>query len=118
MTASFHWAVPGARCVCIDDDWFAVERGGYAVPTRQPMIGEVLTVRSARRGSPDSDIVSVGEIYLDFWEIPVQQRDGPLSAIVHWLASQFRPLVEEETDISVFASMLGGAPAAPETVQA
>jgi hypothetical protein len=110
MSGSCHWAAPGVRCVCIDDDWAELSRGGFAIPVRVPMQGEVLTVREARPPAPDATFGDPKAIYLDFWEIPILQNDGPLSGTIRWLATQFEPLVEQETDISVFTEILDAAP--------
>lgn len=95
MTGGCHWAAPGVRCVCIDGDWGSFEQGGSILPVRVPMLGEVLTVREARPPLPDADWGDPSAIYLDFWEIPRSQTDGPLMADVRWLATKFEPLVEE-----------------------
>lgn len=112
MTGTCHWAAPGVRCVCINDDWPAIVRAGLSVPVRLPMIDEVLTVRSIGPGCAGAVLGSPDEIYLTFWEIPVEQADGPLSATgIGWIAGNFRPLVEDATDISVFTGILDRAPA-------
>lgn len=110
MTGGCHWAAPGVRCVCIDGDWGSFEQGGSILPVRVPMLGEVLTVREARPPLPDADWGDPRAIYLDFWEIPRSQTDGPLMADVRWLATKFEPLVEEPTDITVFTEILDTAP--------
>lgn len=118
MTSTCHWAAPGVRCVCIDADWPEV---GRHLPFRMPMLGEVLTVRSVETGQPveigctffgDSD-----EVYLTFWEIPTEQGTDTDTLIgLGWITKAFRPLVEQETDISVFTEILDTAPVR-ETVE-
>lgn len=98
-----HWAKPGVQCVCIDaDEWPSLHAMGHSLPTRVPMLHEVLTVQTV--------ILDAGRIYLTFSEIPLRQFDGPLSADVIWAASSFRPLTKRPTDISVFTDMLTPAP--------
>lgn len=116
MTDSCHWAAPGVRCVCIEDHWAEIRVGGDTVPTRLPMLGEVLTIHDVQ---PDCQVRIGGatfgdlnETYLSFVEIPSSQTAGLLT--VHglgWIASAFRPLLERKTDISVFTEILNRAPA-------
>ena len=43
------WAAPGVRCVCISDDFGHVSCDcgcGGELPVRQPMLNELLTIRS------------------------------------------------------------------------
>ncbi|MDW5313745.1 hypothetical protein [Rhizobium sp. PL01] len=92
------WAKPGVQCVCIKEDWGYAVCGPFSVPTRVPMINEVMTVSEVRR---------VGDaVFLFFSEIPERQQDGPLFATVSWDASCFRPLIKRKTDISMFTKML------------
>lgn len=106
------WAVPGARCVCIDDDWTWVIRSqGYELPVRVPMLGEVLTVRSAGPRQPDAIGGDPNGIFLTFWEIDERQSDGPLTGVARWNATCFRPLQESATDISALMALLDHAPA-------
>jgi hypothetical protein len=97
-----HWAKPGVRCVCINDDFtWSASMGPYSVPTRLPMINEVLTVRQVEGNS----FLNTG-VALTFWEIDEFQIDGPLSAKVVYDIGCFRPLIEEPSDISIFKAML------------
>lgn len=106
------WAAPGVRCVCINDDWdWSATFGAHSVPTRVPMINEVLTIREVV--SNNGLRTGVG---LFFWEIEKLQSDGPLSAEMVWGAHCFRPLIERETDISIFKEMLD--PASSEVANA
>lgn len=104
---SAHWAVPGAKCVCIAEEFDnSLSIGRYSVPTRTPMLNEVLTVASARPWEGGGIGGTIGEIYLTFYEIEETQKDGPLSATITFAANCFRPIVERKTDISVFTAML------------
>lgn len=104
---SAHWAVPGAKCVCIDDDFQAlITVGQYSIPHRLPMLNEVLTVASANICDGNGHGGVIGGVFLTFDEIEERQHDGPLSAVITWRADCFRPLVERRTDISVFTAML------------
>lgn len=83
--------------------------GGHCAPYRLPMVGEVLTVLSARIGGDPGDVVPgrSDSIYLTFFEIPESQSDGPITLrVVAWDAAFFRPLVEPETDIAIFTGLL------------
>lgn len=91
--------VVGQRVVCINDDfgWFEID--GFSIPTRCPMINEVLTVSGL--------IVSdTGNVCCSFEEIERRQVDGPLSAEIYWEYVCFRPLIDRKTDISIFTDML------------
>lgn len=104
---SAHWAVPGAKCVCINDDFqTSLTVGQYSIPHRSPMLNEVLTVASASICDGRGLGGVIGRVFLTFDEIEERQQDGPLSAEVTWNADCFRPLVERKTDISVFTAML------------
>jgi len=97
---SAHWALPGAKCVCIDDEFGEIRTSGGILPTRQPMLNEVLTV---------CEVIATHHplgVYLAFIEIPLHQEAGGYSGKIYWLMSNFRPLVERRTDISIFTSML------------
>ena len=97
-----HWAVPGAQCVCINDDFGSIEVGGCIIPTRVPMLNEVLTVRSVR--------ASGESVYLTFEEFDPWQSssDGErtISGTIAFDAVCFRPLNKRKTDISIFKAML------------
>ncbi|MFC0809097.1 hypothetical protein ACFHWW_27265 [Ensifer sp. P24N7] len=97
-----NWAVPGAQCVCIKDEFGHVEFMGYIVPVRVPMMGEILTVSAV--------IADERGVFLSFEEIPVRQCDGPLSAEARYAVECFRPLTKRKTDISIFKRMLTPAP--------
>lgn len=105
------WAAPGVRCVCVTDEFEhdEVSNGVHRIPTRWPVRDEVLTIRTAGLPSPGSLCGNPGAVYLTFWEIEEWQQDGPLGATIGWNARHFRPLVEQQTDISLFTSMLDTA---------
>lgn len=97
-----HWAKPGVQCVCIDDGFGFVKIGGVSIPTRQPMLNEVLTVKT---------VGAYGDmVILTFEEIEVYQSDSNgtdfLGGEVRWDAAAFRPLIKRPTDISIFKAML------------
>lgn len=96
------WAAPGVQCVCINDswDWWA-EFDGYSVPTRVPMLNEVLTIREV----VGNDGLSSG-VGLVFWEIDKFQHDGPLGATIYFSVHCFWPLEKRKTDISIFRKLL------------
>lgn len=87
------WAVPGAKCVCVDANWpeDLLDRGGV---TRTPMINEVLTVASVR-----------DEGYLIFVEVPEYQT---ANRSVAWDVQCFRPLTStsQERDVAMIKSLL------------
>lgn len=97
------WAKVGVQCVCINDDFGCMTFGEYCIPTRIPMIGEILTISRI-------DIGWDG-ICLGFEEIPISQADGPLRAeFILYSVRCFRPLLKRKTDISIFQNMLLPAP--------
>lgn len=97
MSWEFH---AGQRVVCINDNFGYVARGRYLIPTRVPMLNEVLTIR-AMEWIEDRDA-----LFLHFEEIPTKQIDGPLSGWFSYKSVCFRPLRERPTDISIFTAML------------
>lgn len=106
MAIPFDWAVPGARCVCIVDTWPVFVIKGEFMPVRTPMLNEVLTIREVAPYSPDALNGDPESIYLTFWEIDARQKSGLVSAIFRWQTDGFRPLTQQETDISVFERLL------------
>lgn len=98
-----HWAAPGVQCVCINDDFGAgFTLGSCHIPTRVPMIDEVLTVKAT--------YIFDERLFLTFDEIPDHQtdsRDGlMIGGVVTFEAVCFRPLIKRKTDISIFKAML------------
>lgn len=107
MTHPYAWVVPGAKCVCIDDDFGYVTNGRDMLPVRQPMLNEVLTIREVEIGRASNSLCSrPGEPFLYFWEIERRQSSGDLSGEVSFLVENFRPLLDRPTDISVLTSLL------------
>lgn len=100
------WAVPGARCVCIDDDFGFVQTGEHVIPTRIPMLNEVLTVRAVKIGEDSILCSNPGGVFLFFWEIDRKQACGPLTGEVSWFVECFRPLTERPTSIEIFERLL------------
>lgn len=92
------YAKVGDRVVCINDDWGWIRYGEFMIPTRVPMISEILTIASIWP-LPHG-------VFLVFVEIAEHQEDGGFGADVRWGAENFRPLIERPTDISVFTAML------------
>ncbi|NTG01856.1 hypothetical protein G6L30_17205 [Agrobacterium rhizogenes] len=96
------WAAPGVQCVCIKDDWGHVQLGACSIPTRVPMLNEVLTVKRVE--------VFHGELSLMFEEIEEHQvsTDGIMSlgGDIWFHAYCFRPLEKRKTDISIFRKLL------------
>ncbi|MGG7535336.1 hypothetical protein [Rhizobium sp. 12,4] len=98
-----NWAKPGVQCICIDDEWpDQMTDGRHSVPTRVPMLNEVLTISAVR---PVRD-----RLFLYFEEIAALQASGPLQALISWDVVCFRPLLKRPTDISIFKNMLTPAP--------
>lgn len=87
------WAVPGNKCVCIDDSWDIV------CPTihRAPMLHEVLTIRETE------DYIADGGLIFD--EIP---KNNGCPHIHYWSVLAFRPLTTktQEEDMAIFRPML------------
>lgn len=100
------WAVPGAKCVCIKDEWGGWTFDGLSIPTRVPMLHEVLTVAAVNADGP--------MLYLSFHEIPLHQEDSrgarKIFGDVWWNVEYFRPLNQRRTDISIFKKLLAPAP--------
>lgn len=97
-----NWAVPGARCVCVepsDHDWSGKALGIFTfLPSDPPAHNQLLTVR---------EVVSDEHgLHLTFWELPLRQRSGTLAADIRWGVDHFRPIVSRETDISVFKRLV------------
>jgi hypothetical protein len=91
----------GQKVVCVDDDWGWISAGSEYLPTRLPMLNEVLTISDLSPGSGGFGSIE-NETYLYFEEIPRRQSSGYFSASISYLWSHFRPLVERKTDISIF----------------
>lgn len=89
----------GQRVVCIDDDWpdwgLVQERFQVPMPSRVPMINEVLTIAAIRAGTK---LLTKHIVWLYFQEI----EHG-------WSYRAFRPLIERKTDISMFTRLLSPA---------
>jgi hypothetical protein len=94
------WAAPGVQCVCISDHFEGgASCDGYSVPTRIPMLNEVLTISVMK--------IRNGELFLGFEEIPLDQSDGPLTGhCILFNVACFRPLEKRKTDISIFTKLL------------
>lgn len=99
---SAMWAVPGAKCVCIDDVWGNGFRGRQA-PSRLPMLNEVLTIKEvfgaeewAGANIPGGAAVSFVELGHD-WCFAI---------------SSFQPLVTrtQEQDLAIFLPLLTDLP--------
>ena len=97
------WVAPGVRCVCIRDDWEELVPG---LPSRQPMIGEVLTIKSARLGRGGNLGGDPNAIYLTFWEVDERQEAGGIAVVIRWVVDSFKPIVEQQTDISTLTALL------------
>lgn len=101
----------GKKLVCIyGGDWGHARHGSFSVPTRVPMLNEILTLKEIRphRHDPNASFSTgkEGELYCTFLEIPEVQVDGPLRTTVSWHVRNFRPLDERKTDISIFTPLL------------
>ncbi|NTG61817.1 hypothetical protein G6L45_16175 [Agrobacterium rhizogenes] len=96
------WAVPGVQCVCINDDWGYWSIGPCCIPTRVPMLNEVLTIKSVSAADDG--------VFLKFEEIDefqVDHKDGcTLGGNIGWGVVHFRPLEKRKTDISIFTKLL------------
>ncbi|MBZ9873105.1 hypothetical protein LB542_19850 [Mesorhizobium sp. BR1-1-9] len=91
----------GMQVVCIDDGFDGYARyGRYSVPTRIPMLNEVLTIRELQF------VEEKNGVFLSFEEIDKTQTDGPLSADIKWTAHFFRPLISKKIEIGIFTAML------------
>lgn len=106
MSHPYAWAVPGARCVCINDDFGFVQLGDHVIPNRQPMMNEVLTISSVEIGMGGILCPNPGGLFLFFFEIERRQASGPLSGDIGWFVECFRPLLDRPTDISIFKRLL------------
>ena len=93
------WKV-GDKVVCVKSDFGWIEVSGHSVPTRVPMLREILTIQEITF-VPEKD-----DVFLVFREIDKRQTDGPLAADITWAARCFRPLTTAKSDISVFTAML------------
>lgn len=95
------WAVRGAMCVCILDDWDCryIEAIGLKAPTRLPMLNEVLTIYMVT--PPNNIVVS--------WPVLYFEETGPYGYAI----KNFRPLVTrtQEQDVRALKSMLRDMPA-------
>lgn len=116
MTGLASWMRAGVKVVCIDDD-FSLEGVALPVPTRLPMLNEVLTI--AKVFTEDEvdlvvgsfSLVSEAGVYFTFLEIPEDQSaNGVRCTCITWHSDNFRPLitteVSEEADVALFASAL------------
>jgi hypothetical protein len=101
------WAAPGVKCVCINDGWGSVSIGSVSLPTRVPMLNEVLTIAEVK-------VWDDATLVLSFHEIPLLQEDRngaeAISGACWWNVRHFRPLTTRKTDISIFKKMLTPAP--------
>lgn len=104
--ASYAWAIPGARVVCVNDDFGFIQQGTSIIPTRHPMMDEVLTIREVEPGQQSDLCCDPNGVFLSFWEIDRHHTSGPLSADISWSAECFLPLIEQKADISVFTALL------------
>jgi len=106
------WYV-GMRVVCVNDSWGSVTMGGFELPTRVPMMNEVLTIVGLEWGlsgvKDDPRSWDVEGVFLTFDGITLRQSNNGFSCNIKWAAWHFRPLEERKSDISVFTSMLTGA---------
>ena len=91
------WITPGAKCVCINDDWEPHPPWAFDID-RVPMIDELLTIDGVLTPFAVSPFV-----YLVFKEIPHP-------ALVGWRHDHFRPLIEspksEAEDLELFCRWL------------
>lgn len=87
------WAVPGAKCVCIDGDgvWY----DDFDEPSAGPMRNDIVTVASY-------PIVDNGTVC-------IRLVGWPDANDMFQLAS-FKPLVTQAEDAALFASILAGLP--------
>lgn len=100
------WAKPGVKCVCIRDDWkgFEVyERMGIHVPSRLPMINEVLTINEVMDDLSHVPGRVTSNIGLTFVELG---HDWGFAL------DCFRPLItkSQEDDVALFRSLLDALP--------
>ncbi|CAM5657387.1 hypothetical protein MAUB1S_11438 [Mycolicibacterium aubagnense] len=103
MASSYLNWHSGMKVVCVDSNFGCAKAGPYRIPTRAPILGEILTIRDLQPGETKSGV------FLTFTEIDLIQQDGPLRGEIRWDAACFRPLETRKTDISVFTAMLNGA---------
>lgn len=99
----------GDRVVCINDEWdWTASCDGYSIPTRLPMINEVLTISEIL--SPEQSGLRSRVVGLIFEEIEKRQSDGPLSAVINFAFYCFSPIIDRPTSISIFTDMLKTEP--------
>lgn len=97
-----HWAKPGVKCVCVDDAWIGIElyeRMGDVVPSRLPMINEVLTITAVMDDLSHCPGVPTATIALVF---------SDLGHDWGFAANHFRPLTttSQEDDVALFRHLL------------
>ncbi len=116
MTDLASWMRAGVKVVCITECFDAI-LSPLPVPTRVPMLGEVLTIATVRCSEPHIGgqvgpylVLNGGGVFFTFDEIPEAQSAEGVTAWFRWRADMFRPLitteVSEEADVALFASAL------------
>ena len=98
------WAKPGVKCVCVDDNW-KEEFMGRPVPSRVPMINEVLTVRQVFSADMWPGLIIPGGLVMSFDELG--DEGCWFYAVAH-----FKPLVTrtQEQDLEQFIPLLSTKP--------
>jgi len=116
MTGLSSWMRAGVKVVCIGECSDAIF-SPFPVPTRVPMLGEVLTIATVRCSEPHIGgqvgpyvVLNGGGVFFTFDEIPEEQTAEGVTALFRWSATKFRPLIStemsEEADVSLFAGAL------------
>ena len=112
MSSVPPWAKRGTQVVCISDGGWETS---LPIPTRVPMVGEILTIAAVRVYDKDhrfANLVSLAGAYLAFDEIPLRQTADGLSADLYWDIGAFRPLIKSDTsmdhDVALFEKFLQG----------
>ncbi len=96
------WAAPGVQCVCINDDFGCAQVGSCSIPTRVPMINEILTVKTVEARD---EMICLTFEEIDEYQMDIQP-DGFLGGWVLFDSVCFRPLEKRKTDIEIFRKML------------
>ena len=92
----------GQKVVCIRDDWrihlsgFARIKAFFRRQDADPVKGQIYRIREI--------VIMNGEPWLRFMELRNQEQLGFIEPL--YLGRRFRPLISQETNISIFQAML------------
>ena len=97
----YAWANVGAEVVCIDADWRENDSETGVIPSRVPMLNEILTIRDVVRALEGNEDMlrdvqeKYGHVYIGFEEV---------ESSFLWHATHFKPLIThtQSDDIAMF----------------